>query len=762
MPRDIPVGNGQLLVNFDQHYQIRDIYFPHVGQENHAGGGPCRFGVFASIPPTEINRGDRRQRRLYWSSQNWKINLLYHPDTLASDVTLQSDHVALTLHCTDVVDFHRPVFVRRIDIHNHHDSRRQVTLFHHNNFNMYGTKIGDTVYFDPQRRCLIHYRKNRYLMATWHLLGEQRIDQYATGTAGYFGAEGTWRDAEDGILGNNPIAQGAVDSTMMLRVQVPPLGKQTCYMLIGAGEDLAQIHDLHRFIHREGPQGIIDRTTAYWRLWVSAAHNGFAPPKEQGPSPKVVDLYKRSLLVIRSQVDDSGAIIAANDSDIMQFSRDTYSYLWPRDGALVASALDDAGLPAVSQSFFRLSSRIISDGGYFLHKYNPDGSPASSWHPWSSLGKPQLPIQEDETALVLWALWRHFVIYRDIEFVRTLWVNLITKAADFLVRFTDPDTGLPLPSYDLWEERWGTHAFTVATTYAGLRAAQNFAACFGDHQRGQLYAETAGKMRDAFNRFLWSESHGRFLRRIVPLDHDRTARLMAQVLEGRQPQNRTSENDFPRRGGNGQADPAAHLEWELDPAIDSSLYAIFAFGLLDPRDPRVERTMKAVEDRLWIKTSVGGMARYEADGYHRISDRTDLVAGNPWFICTLWLAQWHIARARNLEELRKALPIFDWAAEHALPSCILAEQVHPHTNAPLSVSPLTWSHATVVSALLAYHQKQLLLKQNSPDALACTGFADPTRRDLFHRSPLPPLDAELLPDDGSHTPAATAKIHSTA
>src|SRR5256885_17038388 len=50
MPRDIPVGNGRLLVTFDNRYQIRDVYFPHVGQENHAGAGPCRFGVYTDIP----------------------------------------------------------------------------------------------------------------------------------------------------------------------------------------------------------------------------------------------------------------------------------------------------------------------------------------------------------------------------------------------------------------------------------------------------------------------------------------------------------------------------------------------------------------------------------------------------------------------------------------------------------------------------------------------------------------------------------------
>ena len=50
MPRDIPVGNGTLLFTFDHQYQIRDLYFPHVGQENHAGAGPCRFGVYTDVP----------------------------------------------------------------------------------------------------------------------------------------------------------------------------------------------------------------------------------------------------------------------------------------------------------------------------------------------------------------------------------------------------------------------------------------------------------------------------------------------------------------------------------------------------------------------------------------------------------------------------------------------------------------------------------------------------------------------------------------
>lgn len=718
MPRDIPVGNGNMLVTFDGAYQIRDVYFPHVGQENHAGGGPCRFGVWTNVPrpPKEKEKekeGDRRKRRLFWSSDGWKIKLGYQPDTLATDVVMEHEDLRLEVRCCDVVDFHRPVLVRRIELVNQADQDREVRLLHHQDFYMYGTKVGDTAYFDPQLRSLIHYRKQRYIMTTFYLDGEQQIDEYATGTAGFRGAEGTWRDAEDGHLGNNAIAQGAVDSTMLVSVQLPANGMRVVYLVMGCGYEYDDMVELHRFLHREGPQGVIDRTVAYWRLWLAAVRTDFPKAQESGLPDKVVDLFKRSLLVVRTQIDNSGAIIAANDSDIMQFSRDTYSYLWPRDGAFVADALDAAGFPDVSRSFFTFCSKILTDGGYFLHKYNPDGSPASSWHPWVANGKPQLPIQEDETALVIWALWRHYVRYRDIEFVRPLWVNLIQKAADFLVRFRDPDTNLPLPSYDLWEERWGVHAFTVASVYGALKAAWQFAVCFGDTNRASTYATAAEEVRTAFEKYMWSDEHDRFLRRVVPLDHDRTAELVADVMAGRTPTPVGGGLDamWPRNGHDvGPPAPptpkqAAPIEFERDPVIDSSMYAIFGLGLLPVEDERVRKTMQAIEERLRCKTDVGGVARYEDDYYHQVSQQTDKVPGNPWFICTLWLAEYEIARAKTIDDLQKALPIFEWCADHALPSGVLAEQVHPEHGWPISVSPLTWSHATVVAALVNYITK---------------------------------------------------------
>src|SRR5215475_1491693 len=84
MPRDIPIGNGRLLVTFDDRYQIRDVYFPHVGQENHAGAGPCRFGIWADVP------GKAAGQLLWTSDHSWTIRQRYLRDTLTTSVALDN------------------------------------------------------------------------------------------------------------------------------------------------------------------------------------------------------------------------------------------------------------------------------------------------------------------------------------------------------------------------------------------------------------------------------------------------------------------------------------------------------------------------------------------------------------------------------------------------------------------------------------------------------------------------------------------------
>ena len=230
---------------------------------------------------------------------------------------------------------------------------------------------------------------------------------------------------------------------------------------------------------------------------------------------------------------------------------------------------------------------------------------------------------------------------------------------------------MPLPSYDLWEERRGIAAFTCGAVWAGLKAASRFAGAFGEQALAEQYDTAAACIRTGVEGLLYRPELNRFVRMV-------------------------------RHRSDGT--------WNIDETVDSSLFGLWYFGMFSPEDPRIAQTMQVVQDRLWVKTAVGGMARYENDFYHQQSQDIANVPGNPWFICTLWLAQWFIAIAKNREDLNKALPLFDWCVHHALPSGVFPEQTHPYSGVPLSVSPLTWSHGTFVAAVQEYlRQEQKLL-----------------------------------------------------
>lgn len=672
MPRDIPIANGNLLLTFDSRYTLRDVYFPFVGQMNHTRGQACRFGVWVD-------------GQMSWISEPaWQKTLRYEKDTLVTEVTAVHWGLGLKLVCRDCVDFDRDVYVRKVEIENLRPDARDLRLFWHHDFNLNESSEGNTAYYAPNLQAMIHYKGKTWMLANVLVESEGEQDygvhHYAIGVSHAHGAEGTWRDAEDGVLGMNSVAQGAVDSTIGAHVR---LGRAaTVYYWLAAGEDYAAVKLINQLVQERGPEFFQHRARIYWNRWVNKDNIPYGDLPDS-----LVTLYKQSLLILRTQIDNRGAILAANDSDYLTFNNDTYSYMWPRDGALVAYSLDLAGQPDVTRPFYEFCKDVLLPEGYLLHKYNPDKSLGSSWHPWADgRGELQLPIQEDETALVIWALWEHYERYRDVEFIRGLYAPLIRRAGEFMTQYREPHTGLPGPSYDLWEERHGIHAFTVAAVWAGLNAAALFAETFGDERRAIEFRAAQMEIKEAALLHLWDAERNRFVRRIT-VDRE-TGRIDADVN------------------------------------IDASLYGVFQFGMLPADDPKVVATMEQIKARLWCRTDIGGVARYENDYYHQISQDVGNVPGNPWIICTLWLAEWHIAKAKSLSDLTPALEILEWVRKHTLESGVLAEQIHPYSGDPISVSPLTWSHATVVMVVREYLAKlDKLCEAESKNALL-TGDMD--------------------------------------
>ena len=137
MPRDLPLSNGKLMVCFDLEYRIRDIYYPHVGKENHATGHPFRFGVWVD-------------GKFSWMGTDWHPHLCYARDSMVTHVKARNDALGVELVCNDAVDFYENVFVRNVQVTNLADSAREIRLFYHHDFHIRGTEVGDTALYSPE------------------------------------------------------------------------------------------------------------------------------------------------------------------------------------------------------------------------------------------------------------------------------------------------------------------------------------------------------------------------------------------------------------------------------------------------------------------------------------------------------------------------------------------------------------------------------------------------------------------------------------
>ncbi len=657
MARAHTVGNGNILVGFDHCGQVRDFYYPYVGQSNHVSGASGnythRIGVYVDDTMS------------WFSDDGWDISIDTERYVATGAFSAYNEQLQIKVETRDVVHNETNVLLRYFTVHNLATSDRTIKLMLSQQFRIHESRRGDTGMYDPRVKSIIHYKGDTAFLVHGRV-GEQSFSEYNIGLFGIEGKEGTYYDAFDGELSGNPIEHGSVDSVIALPMSIPAGGSAEAEYWVAVGASVTEVHDIHRYVLEEQPARLIKSTESYWRAWVTKE------PSDTTVLPADLEqLYYRSLVVMRMHTGNNGAIIASSDTDMLHHGRDTYSYVWPRDGAMIAHAFDSAGYGDVSKEFFTFITKQLERGGYLMHKYCADGSLGSSWHPWIIDGKAEFPIQEDETALVLFMLYQNYLVERDIEFVESIYNTFIEPAAEFMVEFMESRLGLPQSSFDLWEEQFAISTFTASAVYGALTAAERFAEMLGKEEPARVYRAVAQRVQTSILEHLYDKQAGFFIKNIRP--HDDREDERGCVLDS------------------------------------SSFYGPLLFGVVEPDDERLVRTFQAMEERLAVQASSAGYIRYEGDNYYKMHDAD---SPNPWVVTTMWVAQYLIAIAQTEADLERPLELLHWTASHTSGAGMLAEQMHPYTRKQLSTAPLVWSHAEYVLAVQAYLRKRVELIQN--------------------------------------------------
>lgn len=648
MARSLFLSNSYLSVCLDDNGYVRDIFYPHVGLENHVGGLKHRIGVMIDGYFSWLD------------APEWSAALSYGAKSLVGQVTYEHAGMNVRLEMQDVVYNELPIFIRSVKVVNRNEAHKDIKIFFGQEFAIGEAKMRNTAFYDPTKNAVVHYRGRRVFLVNG-LSAAGGIDDYTVGVFGYEGKEGSWRDAEDGQLSKNAVEHGPADSVVRLCASCAQQDETQLFYWVCAAETLDDVYKLNELVLAKRPNAMVHSTTAYWQAWSNTRQ-----PQFPQLTPEQEELYHTSLLLLRAHVDHDGGIIASPDSDMLLFGKDSYSYVWPRDGAYVAMALDAAGYSHVTRAYFEFCRRALHVDGYLHHKFQPDGSLGSTWHSsikqtdWLDNRILQLPIQEDETATVLYALWKHYEASRDVEFIESLYKPFIERAADFMVAFRDQDTGLPIHSYDLWEEVTAVSTYTCCTVYGGLMAASRFCELLGKQSHADTYQSVAHDLVRAMREHLYDPELTSFVRH-------------AEITSG---------------------------GVQRAPVVDaSSMFGLWYYDVLPPDDPLFVATQNTIDARLRLRTGIGGFIRYDADPYYRRHDQTD---SNPWIITTLWDLQRRLKYAATVDELQTHIRDLQWVIDRKGKHPVLAEQFHPLSGESLSAMPLAWSHAEYVSTVLLY------------------------------------------------------------
>jgi len=644
MSRPIVLGNGSMLVGLDRYGMIHDFYYPYVGLEDHvnATGMRHRIGIWVD-------------GNFSWMDDDtWEISLDYEEDSMVSTIKAINKSFGIALEFHDFVDTKYNAFCRNIHVVNSHENARNVRVFFHQFFQISNSNRGDTALYEPNGNYILDYKGKRSFIVYAQNTDGQAFDQYSVGIHGIEGKEGTYKDAEDGELSGNAVEHGMVDSTIRVNVDLPALSSKRVHYWIIASSSHHDALKVHKVFLEDGFNQRYQDTQKYWLDWLNIG----AADMKNIPTKHLAQ-FKKSLFIMKSHMDRRGSILASGDSEMLNYARDNYSYCWPRDAAYVLWPLIRMGYQDEPQAFFEFARDVLTEEGALMHKFQPDRAVGSTWHPLVRDGKPEMAIQEDETAIVLFMLHEYLQVTADEDFVRRMYDTLIQPAANFMENFIDKKTKLPHASYDLWEEKFSTSTYTAAITYAGLMSASKMAERFEYPDDAIRWQTVAQDIQEESKKVFFSKKKQFFIKGYL-LGDDGTK--------------------------------------SIDDTIDvSSLYGAVMFGLFSVDSDEVKKSFKTLEEQLLNQSPSGGLPRYEYDRY--CAPDQNAYKGNPWFVTTLWLAQLY----NEMGQPKKALPLIDWVQDHMMKSSVLSEQINPESGEFCSVAPLIWSQAEYVNTLLDIH-----------------------------------------------------------
>lgn len=623
------IGNSRMLGCISEKGELIRLFWPNIDYPQHVDR--MLSGVF--------NTG--QQNSTVWlSDDSFSHSQQYVKDTNVLETMCVNWDKGVRILQKDYVLPDKDILIRQYEIENTKDCHTDLSFVVFSSFITTTPELRSTL-FDFDNEALIYYRHGYYISIS----ADREAFQFQLGNNPHDSAVFTELKGYD-TIGMMP------DGAISWKLGEFKPGEKKCFTVhICASDTHKGVKRMISSIRGSDISLEYSKTENYWLDYVKNAKSVNTGRDE------IDNLYKRSLLVFKLMADEKGGLLAAPevDEDFTRCGR--YAYCWGRDAAFITGALDKCGLTDVVDKFYKWAADIQDDDGSWQQRYHMDGNIAPSWG-----------LQIDETGTLIWGILEHYKVTGDMSFLKEMW-ETVRKGVNFMLNFTDPETGLPKPSYDLWEERVGEHTYSSASVWGGIKAGAEVARILGIQEQTELWELAAGQMKDAIIKHLWKDENKCFLRSV---------RTKLNPWGGEHSQNTVVIKANPK---------GYYRDVTLeDPMVDVSLLGIAVpFGVLDVENYRVVDSVEKIERVL--SSPVGGIRRYENDGY---------IGGNPWILTTLWVALYYLQK----KDFDKARHYFEWSLKGRTQLDLLPEQVNRENGRPEWIIPLTWSHAMFVLVLI--------------------------------------------------------------
>lgn len=339
-----------------------------------------------------------------------------------------------------------------------------------------------------------------------------------------------------------------------------------------------------------------------------------------------------------------------------------YYYHWIRDGALAIGTLvgqlerhnDEYSdqIRTIIESYIASSRQLQNvpnlSGNVGEPKFYIDGTPFNG--PW---GRPQ----NDGPALRVMALAKYARNLGPAQ-NKKLFKNVLEADLNYVLNVWQDSC------FDLWEEVYGTHFFTVLSQYGAIKSGAALATLAGLNSHAATYSEALTKIEE----FIVET----FLGYTLLFEHSPI--YLAN-----------------RRG----LDSASILAVTGLSALAGWTEQINGPLLINTTDPRLFNTMELLVTDFRVRYPInqanpGGIGRYPEDVY----DGIGVSQGNPWFLTTAAMAEAFILCG----DPDMAYPHMGFIAAHRAADS-LSEQINRYTGYMQGAASLTWSYTQTLQLL---------------------------------------------------------------